>query len=446
MHFADLCLGPGRGATVSVDDYYEYRNWVKGELEIGNTSVCCSSHWLAMKVLAHNLNRALLEGKCMADVEDELQYRVVEMGFPRRNSGAIGKMLDTYLRDPSYSMRDEAVHLLFSANRWEAMSEMLSHLAAGKHIGMLGSVGWFILFIFYYLSLQVGLPKPDMVVFLDLSPEAAARRGAYGEERYEKKEVQVKVRRMYTRFEKEPFWQIFDADKPAEEVTRKVTDAAIAVAQELEKDSIMSIDKIWWPKETNLEGVEFEPLDLSPGERASDVFCRGGGEAASVEPARKRRAELLASLAKRRRVEPSNESKPRAVGTSTLVVNIRQQLDVLDMNLEKNNGLVDFHQQQASRYFEEVLYWERRLNAVEKEVRQADDVMVNQWRRIVMQIEELLEKRMKVGKIKKYQADFARYVYFGNHQGHTADLRRDGIVALVEPEEKEDEISRARGA
>ncbi|KAF4713767.1 hypothetical protein FOZ62_005720 [Perkinsus olseni] len=76
MHFADLCLGPGRGATVSVYDYYEYRNWVKGELEIGNTSVCCSSHWLAMKVLAHNLNRALLEGKCVADVEDELQCRV----------------------------------------------------------------------------------------------------------------------------------------------------------------------------------------------------------------------------------------------------------------------------------------------------------------------------------------------------------------------------------
>ncbi|KAF4712461.1 hypothetical protein FOZ63_015838, partial [Perkinsus olseni] len=361
---------------------------------------------------------------------------VVEMGFPRRNSGAIGKMLDTYLRDPSYSMRDEAVHLLFSANRWEAMSEMLSHLAAGKHIvcdryifsgvaytAMKGTVDFE-----WCKSVDVGLPKPDMVVFLDLSPEAAARRGAYGEERYEKKEVQVKVRRMYTRFEKEPFWQIFDADKAAEEVTRKVTDAAIAVAQELEKDSIMSIDKIWWPKETNLEGVEFEPLDLSPGERASDVFCRGGGEATSVEPARKRRAELLASLAKRRRVESSSESKPRGVGPSTLVVNIRQQLDILDMNLEKNNGLADFHQQQASRYFEEVLYWERRLNAVEKE------------------IEKLLEKRMKVGKIKKYRADFARYVYLGNHQGHTADLRRDGIVALVEPEEKGDEISRARGA
>ncbi|KAF4734409.1 hypothetical protein FOZ62_016917 [Perkinsus olseni] len=209
---------------------------------------------------------------------------VVEMGFPRRNSGAIGKMLDTYLRDPSYSMRDEAVHLLFSANRWEAMSEMLSHLAAGKHIvcdryifsgvaytAMKGTVDFE-----WCKSVDVGLPKPDMVVFLDLSPEAAARRGAYGEERYEKKEVQVKVRRMYTRFEKEPFWQIFDADKAAEEVTRKVTDAAIAVAQELEKDSIMSIDKIWWPKETNLEGeVGKSSINLEDLQQSSSAIRNG---------------------------------------------------------------------------------------------------------------------------------------------------------------------------
>ncbi|KAF4695235.1 hypothetical protein FOZ63_031608 [Perkinsus olseni] len=127
-----------------------------------------------------------------------------------------------------------------------------------------------------FTSEQVGLPKPDMVVFLDLSPEAAARRGAYGEERYEKKEVQVKVRRMYTRFEKEPFWQIFDADKPAEEVTRKVTDAAIAVAQELERDSIMSIDKIWWPKETNLEGeVSKSSINLEDLQQSSSAIRNG---------------------------------------------------------------------------------------------------------------------------------------------------------------------------
>ena len=36
-----------------------------------------------------------------------------------------------------------------------------------------------------------GLPRPDIVFFLDVSGEEAQRRGGYGEERYERKEFQV---------------------------------------------------------------------------------------------------------------------------------------------------------------------------------------------------------------------------------------------------------------
>lgn len=41
---------------------------------------------------------------------------------------------------------------------------------------------------------EVGLPRPDVVVFLDLSEEVAALRGGWGEERYEKAEMQRAVR------------------------------------------------------------------------------------------------------------------------------------------------------------------------------------------------------------------------------------------------------------
>jgi dTMP kinase len=41
---------------------------------------------------------------------------------------------------------------------------------------------------------EVGLPRPDAVVFLDLEPEEAMMRGGYGEEKYEKKEMQQRVR------------------------------------------------------------------------------------------------------------------------------------------------------------------------------------------------------------------------------------------------------------
>lgn len=44
---------------------------------------------------------------------------------------------------------------------------------------------------------EVGLPRPDMVVFLDLDEEAARRRGGFGEERYETGEMQRRVRGLF---------------------------------------------------------------------------------------------------------------------------------------------------------------------------------------------------------------------------------------------------------
>ncbi|RYE99706.1 MAG: hypothetical protein EOO77_35105, partial [Oxalobacteraceae bacterium] len=43
-------------------------------------------------------------------------------------------------------------------------------------------------------SPDVGLPEPDLVLFLDLDDATAAQRGGYGEERYERRDVQARVR------------------------------------------------------------------------------------------------------------------------------------------------------------------------------------------------------------------------------------------------------------
>lgn len=40
---------------------------------------------------------------------------------------------------------------------------------------------------------DVGLPKPDLILFLQLSPEEAAERGNFGNERYENSSFQEKV-------------------------------------------------------------------------------------------------------------------------------------------------------------------------------------------------------------------------------------------------------------
>jgi dTMP kinase len=44
---------------------------------------------------------------------------------------------------------------------------------------------------------EEGLPRPDMCLFLDISAEDAASRGGWGEERYEKKELQDRVRQLF---------------------------------------------------------------------------------------------------------------------------------------------------------------------------------------------------------------------------------------------------------
>jgi dTMP kinase len=44
-----------------------------------------------------------------------------------------------------------------------------------------------------------GLLAPDLVIFLDITSTDAAARGSFGEERYEKKEIQDRVREVFTK-------------------------------------------------------------------------------------------------------------------------------------------------------------------------------------------------------------------------------------------------------
>ena len=54
---------------------------------------------------------------------------------------------------------------------------------------------------------EIGLPKPDAVMFLQLSPEAASKRDGFGEERYEQKEFQDKVAQNYNKL-KDESWKV----------------------------------------------------------------------------------------------------------------------------------------------------------------------------------------------------------------------------------------------
>ena len=50
---------------------------------------------------------------------------------------------------------------------------------------------------------DISLPAPDLTIFLDITPEHAKLRDGYGEERYEKEEMQKRVREMFYRLRAE---------------------------------------------------------------------------------------------------------------------------------------------------------------------------------------------------------------------------------------------------
>ncbi|CAO3669790.1 unnamed protein product [Umbelopsis ramanniana] len=122
-------------------------------------------------------------------------------------------MINSYLTNAT-ELNDQAVHLLFSANCWEAMDNMRSMLLAGTTLVVDRYVYSGVAFtaakgldMIWCKQPDVGLLTPDLVLFLDLPIEAAEQRGGFGEERYEKREMQIKVRELFLQLQ-DPLWQV----------------------------------------------------------------------------------------------------------------------------------------------------------------------------------------------------------------------------------------------
>ena len=105
------------------------------------------------------------------------------------------------------------MHLLFSANRWELEKRIVSSLEAGTHVlvdryaysGVAFSAAKPGLSLEWCKQSDRGLPRPDLVCFLEVSEEAAASRADWGGERYELTEFQRAVRDNYSKL-RGPDW------------------------------------------------------------------------------------------------------------------------------------------------------------------------------------------------------------------------------------------------
>jgi dTMP kinase len=157
--------------------------------------------------------------------------------FPDRGTPT-GKVLDAYLSCGA-PVESHVINLLFCANRWEKDEEIREHLAEGTTIicdryaysGVAYSAAMG-LDRAWCKAPNVGLPEPDLVIFLDIPADLAAKRKGFGRERFEKVELQQKILEEFNRL-KEPSWRILDASQSADELAKQIRDLALAKIDEL---------------------------------------------------------------------------------------------------------------------------------------------------------------------------------------------------------------------
>ncbi|XP_014785316.2 uncharacterized protein LOC106880029 [Octopus bimaculoides] len=195
MQYSQACSNSGRGGnvhvrSVSADDISEY----------------ASSSDLSMNLMLWNMNLVkwgkLDNPECCCDRDT-----------------AIGSVIDKYLKK-EIDLPDQAIHLLFTANRWETMKDIQKMLLNGVTVimdryaysGICYSVAKGTLSLLWCKAPDRGIIKPDCIFFLDLSPLKANRRAGFGEERYEVIEFQEKVRDQFLKI-KDNSWKSFDYDQ-----------------------------------------------------------------------------------------------------------------------------------------------------------------------------------------------------------------------------------------
>ncbi len=130
----------------------------------------------------------------LAQYLNDKDIKAANINFPNRTT-AVGSLINSYLQSDQ-ELDDAAVHLLFSANRWEAVKSLEARLNAGETLVC------------------------DRYAF-----SGVAFTSAYGEERYEKEEFQNKVRKVFEKLRSEDagIWHVIDASMSLDDVTSKVS-------------------------------------------------------------------------------------------------------------------------------------------------------------------------------------------------------------------------------
>jgi len=141
----------------------------------------------------------------------------------------VGKEIRKYL-DGKRKFPPQVIHCLLAANRWEKLDEIL---AAQKKNSVLIMNRYYHSNLIYGLAngmkqkwlenLDVGLPKADLVILLDVTQKESFLRQKTNRDKFEKNETFLrKISKIYRTTAKKKHWKIIDASKPKEEVHEEI--------------------------------------------------------------------------------------------------------------------------------------------------------------------------------------------------------------------------------
>jgi dTMP kinase len=141
----------------------------------------------------------------------------------------IGKEIRKYL-DGKRKFPPQVIHCLLAANRWEKLDQIL---AAQEKNSVLIMNRYYHSNLIYGLAngmkqkwlenLDVGLPKADLVILLDVTQKESFRRQKTNRDKFEKDEEFLrKISKIYRTTAKKKHWKIIDASKSKEKVHEEI--------------------------------------------------------------------------------------------------------------------------------------------------------------------------------------------------------------------------------
>lgn len=165
------------------------------------------------------------------------------LAFPDRTT-PIGQIINKYLKKKC-DLEDHVIHLLFTANRWEAVPEMTKLLQNGitlivdrySYSGVAFSTAKQGIDIDWCKQQEIGLPKPDAVFYLKLNTDEVSKHGVLGNERYEQREFQEKVSLNFNCL-KEKDWIVIDANKSIDSLHIKIKILAKEIIYNIRNNTI----------------------------------------------------------------------------------------------------------------------------------------------------------------------------------------------------------------